>query len=1039
MIRDALEAAGDYPASEAELAALLAARGLVLGAMPDPWDSPYRAEVYCYTGQCRSTIVSNGPDRRPDTGDDVHLASFGGPHFRRASTAIRKALAAANQPPQTEAAFSNVLTAAGVDLARDLDPWKRPYRITTAVVASYADVLRMRTERVYGQTPPPPGRVETIPVTQRQIVFKLRSAGPDGKENTYDDFDVAQFFVLLSQETGAGAVEAGPSRVAEVAQDRGTGTIAGRVVDASGAVVAGTRVIVRASMGRAFETATGADGLFEFLGVPPGEYELEAQSSGFRLYSLKGVPVQATRVTTVEIQLEVGAVTESVVVSADSPMLMTSSAQVSAEVVAAPLSTPRVRDYFPETLLWQPELVTAADGTARVTVPLAGNITTWKVAAIASTLDGRFAETVTSFRAFQPFFADFTPPQVLTAGDRIDLPVTVRNYTPGALATALRFAPQSAALRIEGNASQNGTLAANESRNFAFRLHADTPAEKATLQATARAGGSVGDALRRELRVQPDGQRVTTTRADLITRAGATALDGVAIPATAIAGATRAELRLYPNTAALLWESAAAIVREPHGCAEQITSAGYANLIALRFARATSGGTVDAKWEKAALTHVRVAVDALKGLADANNGGVPYWHSEKPDTAVTAQALSFLLEVREAVPVDAALIESLVAWLERTQSATGTWEPRYQTSAPHVRQLTAHVARALAQAKRAGVAVKGAVLGAAFHHLASGSESTGEPYLLAQHALAAMDAGEEATAQTVVQQLAASAREERGALYWDLPTNTPFHGWGSAGRQEATGLAVTALSVWRNRHTSTAATLDPLIRRGTLFLLRNRDALGWWSSTQGTLRAMQAVAAMPAAAPSANGAATVTLRAGGQTLRTIPLPARSTDALIVEVASLPPGPVELTTTSASPVVAQLVVTHWLPWASTRPRESGELRLAVRFNRTTAGVGEPVRCQIKAERVGFRGYGMLIAEVGLPPGAEVDRASLPYSAEVLPDRVRFYVWPKAGGEELEFFFSARYPLAAQSAAPSILYDYYNPEALTEIPPVKWRVD
>ncbi|MBM3792706.1 MAG: hypothetical protein FJW31_01275 [Acidobacteria bacterium] len=284
------------------------------------------------------------------------------------------------------------------------------------------------------------------------------------------------------------------------------------------------------------------------------------------------------------------------------------------------------------------------------------------MAAIASTLEGRFAETSTSFRTFEPFFADFTPPQVLTAGDRIDLPVTVRNYTGGALATAVQFATQSADLRIEGSASQNGTLAANESGNFAFRLHADAPAEKASLRAAARAGGGMGDALRRELRVQPNGQRVTTTRADLITRAGATTFEGVAIPASAIAGATRAELCLYPNFAALLWHSAAAIVREPHGCAEQITSAGYANLIALRFARATSGGRAsDAKWEKSALTHVRQAVEALKGLADASGGGVPYWRSEKPNVAVTAQALSFLLEAREAVPVDTALIESLVA------------------------------------------------------------------------------------------------------------------------------------------------------------------------------------------------------------------------------------------------------------------------------------------------------------------------------------------------------------------------------------------
>jgi hypothetical protein len=31
--------------------------------------------------------------------------------------------------------------------------------------------------------------------------------------------------------------------------------------------------------------------------------------------------------------------------------------------------------------------------------------------------------------------------------------------------------------------------------------------------------------------------------------------------------------------------------------------------------------------------------------------------------------------------------------------------------------------------------------------------------------------------------------------------------------------------------------------------------------------------------------------------------------------------------------------------------------------------------VDAERIGFRGYGMLLAEIGLPPGAAVDRSSL----------------------------------------------------------------
>ena len=139
--------------------------------------------------------------------------------------------------------------------------------------------------------------------------------------------------------------------------------------------------------------------------------------------------------------------------------------------------------------------------------------------------------------------------------------------------------------------------------------------------------------------------------------------------------------------------------------------------------------------------------------------------------------------------------------------------------------------------------------------------------------------------------------------------------------------------------------------------------------------------------------------------------------------------------------------YWLPWERTNARSSPELRLAVQFDRLEARAGEPVRCSVKAERVGFRGYGMMLAEIGLPPGAEVDRASLESVIEdgslgldhyeILPDRVILYLWPRAGGSSFDFFLSVRTPMFAKSA-PSILYDYYNPEALSELVPFRWTV-
>jgi uncharacterized protein YfaS (alpha-2-macroglobulin family) len=118
---------------------------------------------------------------------------------------------------------------------------------------------------------------------------------------------------------------------------------------------------------------------------------------------------------------------------------------------------------------------------------------------------------------------------------------------------------------------------------------------------------------------------------------------------------------------------------------------------------------------------------------------------------------------------------------------------------------------------------------------------------------------------------------------------------------------------------------------------------------------------------------------------------------------------------------------------------------VQFDRSNVVTGDPVRCTVHAERVGFHGYGMMLAEVGLPPGAEVDRASLDevrstwdvQSYEIQPDRVVFYLWPRASGITFSFMLKARYAMNAQSAE-SILYDYYNPEARASVPPVRFVV-
>ena len=115
-----------------------------------------------------------------------------------------------------------------------------------------------------------------------------------------------------------------------------------------------------------------------------------------------------------------------------------------------------------------------------------------------------------------------------------------------------------------------------------------------------------------------------------------------------------------------------------------------------------------------------------------------------------------------------------------------------------------------------------------------------DPYAIAVFALAALDAAEPDLARDAIERLRGLARDERGAMFWRLDSNTPFYGWGRAGTIETTALAVTALVRWRKLGASNQE-LDRLIDRGALFLLRSKDEYGTWRSTQATIRVFEAL------------------------------------------------------------------------------------------------------------------------------------------------------------------------------------------------------
>ena len=102
-----------------------------------------------------------------------------------------------------------------------------------------------------------------------------------------------------------------------------TGAIMGFAKDPSGAFVPGVKVtLTRAATNEALRAATEGAGAYHFPQLAPGVYSLRAEAAGFKILTIGSILVEVDQITRADLQLEVGAVTESVEVSAAATPLL---------------------------------------------------------------------------------------------------------------------------------------------------------------------------------------------------------------------------------------------------------------------------------------------------------------------------------------------------------------------------------------------------------------------------------------------------------------------------------------------------------------------------------------------------------------------------------------------------------------------------------------------------------------------------------------------------------------------------------------------
>ena len=135
------------------------------------------------------------------------------------------------------------------------------------------------------------------------------------------------------------------------AQGGVTSTLSGTVLDTSGGAIPGATVVVKNSgTGVTTETISSSQGTFTVPALLPGTYSVTVSLTGFKTAVFNGVVLNAGVPQSITAKLEIGGMTETVVVEGATRLIQTVSSAVSStintkQIQNLPLSSRNVMDF----------------------------------------------------------------------------------------------------------------------------------------------------------------------------------------------------------------------------------------------------------------------------------------------------------------------------------------------------------------------------------------------------------------------------------------------------------------------------------------------------------------------------------------------------------------------------------------------------------------------------------------------------------------------------------------------------------------------
>ncbi len=701
---------------------------------------------------------------------------------------------------------------------------------------------------------------------------------------------------------------------------------------------------------------------------------------------------------------------------------------------------PRVRRYFPETLLVEPSLISGPDGVAKLSVPLADSITTWRVTSLVNSVDGLLGSSESGIRVFQDFFVDIDFPATLTRGDMFSAPVAIYNYLDEPQTVRLEV-QEAEWFSLEGPAVIELELEPGEVQGARIPLQVEKVGlHELTIFAM---GSSLQDAVARKVLVEPDGQKVEEVVSG---RLEGEVSKLVQIPAGAVEGSGKLLIKLYPGLFSSVVEGLDGILRMPSGCFEQTSSSTWPNVLVARYMADTDSGTPETLLQ--AHEYINTGYQRLLTF-EVNGGGFEWFGNDPPHEVLTAYGLLEFSDMAEVRLVDAQMLARTRAWLLGQQQGDGHWQAsRGLDETGNLTDpvtITAYVAFALAAAGE-----QGAALDRARSYLESNLGEMGT-YSLALFAnfMVAYAPNDPLTRRLLTdlgRQVQESIQGQEGLIpaHWETDEQTTTYGSGEPAWIETTALATHALLVAGAEPGITTAALDWLISR--------KSGHGGWGSTAGTVWTIKCLLAALRAGQDSEANGSIRVLLDGVEQAQFELSPETSDImrqadLSEQLTPGQPQEVQILMEGEGNLHYGVLSIHHQPWEEAPPAE-GPLSIEVSYDRTHLAVDDMVTVQVDVSNNDISYADMVMVDLGIPPGFELLRSDADLLVEqgiisryeATERQLLLYFTAIAPDEPVHFEYRiiARHPIRAQ-APRSRIYSYYNPDVGSSAEPVDIEVD